>query len=72
MNTDDQNKMDKEQKKDIGQSEEERNDTADTGDDTIGENTEITPLAAAVLKDKDERVQAKENQENKDPSEKNG
>ena len=50
----------------------QRNDTAGTGDDTLGENTEITPVAAAILKDKDASVKAKENQENKDPSERNG
>lgn len=53
-------------------SEESRNDTADTGDDTIGENTELTPLAQEVLKDEDERVEAKKNSEDKDFSEKNG
>lgn len=52
--------------------EEQRNDTTDTGDDTIGENTELTPLAQEVLKDRDATADAKRNQENKDFSEKNG
>ena len=50
----------------------ENNDTAGYDDDTIGENTEITPLAAAVKKDEDAKIEAKENTENKDFSEKNG
>ena len=50
----------------------ENNDTAGYDDDTIGENTELTPLAAQILKDEDAKVQAKENTENKDFSEKNG
>lgn len=53
-------------------SEESRNDTTDSGDDTIGENTEMTPLAQEILKDEDERVEAKKNSEDKDFSEKNG
>lgn len=53
-------------------SEESRNDTADTGDDTIGENTELTPLAQEILKDEDADVEAKKNSEDKDPSERNG
>ncbi|WP_106295431.1 hypothetical protein [Arcticibacter pallidicorallinus] len=53
-------------------SEGSRNDTADTGDDTIGENTELTPLAQEILKDEDEHVEAKKNSEDKDFSEKNG
>lgn len=50
----------------------ENNDTAGYDDDTIGENTELTPLAAEIKKDEDARVEAKENSENKDFSEKNG
>lgn len=53
-------------------SDESRNDTTDAGDDTIGENTEMTPLAQEILKDEDERVAAKKNSEDKDFSEKNG
>jgi len=53
-------------------SAESRNDTTDAGDDTIGENTELTPLAQEILKDEDKRVEAKKNSEDKDPSEKNG
>lgn len=53
-------------------SDESRNDTTDAGDDTIGENTEMTPLAQEILKDEDERVEAKKNSEDKDFSEKNG
>jgi hypothetical protein len=50
----------------------ENNDNTGYDDDTIGENTELTPLAAAIKKDEDAKVQAKENTENKDFSEKNG
>jgi len=53
-------------------SNESRNDTTDSGDDTIGENTELTPLAQEILKDEDEHVEAKKNSEDKDFSEKNG
>lgn len=53
-------------------SDESRNDTTDAGDDTIGENTEMTPLAQEILKDEDKRVEAKKNSEDKDFSEKNG
>ncbi len=49
-----------------------RNDTAGADDDTLGENTEMTPLAQELLKDKDAGADAKRNQENKDFSEKNG
>jgi hypothetical protein len=50
-----------------------RNDTAGTDDDTIGENTELTPLAKEILKEEeDKKVTAKDNSENKDFSEKNG
>lgn len=66
------NKKDINREKETSSDAEIRNDTAGTGDDTIGENTEITPIGAAILKDKDAGVLAKENQENKDPSEKNG
>lgn len=52
--------------------EEERNDTADTGDDTIGENTELTPLALEVLKDKDIDADIEKNKEKTDFPEKNG
>lgn len=68
----DQNEKSKNTEKETSPDAEARNDTAGTGDDTIGENTEITPIAAEILKDKEKSVQAKENQENKDPSEKNG
>jgi hypothetical protein len=50
----------------------ENNDSTGYDDDTLGENTELTPLAAQILKDKEAGVAAKENQENKDFSEKNG
>lgn len=50
----------------------ENNDNAGYDDDTLGENTELTPLATQILKDKDAEVDAKNNQENKDFSEKNG
>ncbi|WP_423149620.1 hypothetical protein [Rubrolithibacter danxiaensis] len=50
----------------------ERNDTAGPDDDTIGENTELTPLAKDILKDKDQKVEAKNNQENKDFSGEDG
>lgn len=53
-------------------SDESRNDTADASDDTIGENTELTPLAEEILKDEDANVEAKKNSEDKDFSEKNG
>ena len=50
----------------------ENNDTAGYDDDTLGENTELTPLAAEIKKDEEAKVEAKENTENKDFSEKNG
>ncbi|WP_069657949.1 hypothetical protein [Arcticibacter eurypsychrophilus] len=52
--------------------EEERNDTASTGDDTIGENTELTPLALEVIKDNDTDAEIEKNQEETDFPEKNG
>lgn len=50
----------------------ENNDEAGYDDDTIGENTEITPLAAEIKKDEDAKVAAMKNQGDKDFSEKNG
>ena len=57
-----------EESKDLTKGATERNDTAGTGDDTLGENTEITPIAKEALKDKNS--DAKETQENNDSSEK--
>lgn len=58
---------DNEESKDVTNGAAERNDTAGTGDDTLGENTEITPIAKEILKD--QNSDAKGTQENKDSSE---
>lgn len=68
-----QNKENEQQNQSKPVSSPRNNDSADYGDDTIGENTELTPLAKEILKERDDKkTEAKDNQENKDLSEKNG
>ena len=52
--------------------EEQRNDSTDTGDDTIGENTELTPLAVEIMKGDDTDAEVEKNQDETDFPEKNG
>lgn len=52
--------------------ENQRNDSATVSDDTIGENTELTPLAKEILKEEDKKVAASDNQQNKDFSGEDG